>query len=277
MQKVEDGFGYYGAITQTNDGLLIQCHLCGYYFGNLGAHVSMKHNEVGTREYKIRHGLRINDGLLSPEMKFRAQTNYNTSVRKTPEEWRKMSAQGHKARIKKGSKVGGNNWNPQRRNEQGRCREQTLAKIRNVAETNNGVATYNEFIREYGKGEISTVVFWFGSWSAGIKEAGVASAYDAMAVKREELKDTIVDSIAKFYKENGRTPSTSDFRSTLYLPTTQRVSILFGSLNAARVKAGVPIIVYVRNKWVEVQPGKETNGIVPSFGRRRGYLAGLDD
>ena len=38
MTKVEDGFGYLGAITTTKDGKHIQCHICGYFFGRLANH-----------------------------------------------------------------------------------------------------------------------------------------------------------------------------------------------------------------------------------------------
>src|SRR5579859_1821499 len=64
MIPVEDGFGFYGAITATKDNKHIQCHECGYFFQNLATHVNQGH-KMSTKDYKEKFGLRLKDGLVS--------------------------------------------------------------------------------------------------------------------------------------------------------------------------------------------------------------------
>lgn len=50
MQKVDGGFGYYGAVTESKDGEYIQCHICGYFFPRLSAHIT-KH-KINARDHQ---------------------------------------------------------------------------------------------------------------------------------------------------------------------------------------------------------------------------------
>lgn len=263
MIKVEDGFGYYGAITQTNDGLHIQCHICGYYVGRLGSHVANKH-KIRPREYNEKYGLRLTEGLLSPAAKWAAQTVYNRRVRKSPAEHKAWGERMKAARAASAHKAGGDQWSAQTRNEKGHCKDQTLAKLRRVAEMNGGVITQRAYIREYSNTDV--VLHWFGTWSEAVKAAGAQLHYDKLREKRSEDVVRILKGIQIFYEETGRTPQTADFDSSDHLPGQSRVTKLFGSLNTARMAAGVPTLVYAGRDWVEIPPAN-INGNIPSYAR----------
>lgn len=252
MQKAKGGFGYYGAITTTNDGKHIQCHICGYYIGNLASHIRFGH-KVAPSEYKDRFGLRAKEGLLSPVKRFEAQTNYNKFARKTPEQYRQFSRAGHEAQTRKGGyKRMRNSYSPQRRNEEGNCKDQTIAKIRHVAEILGGRPSKSAYMKEYGSGSESTVEMWFGSWDEGVEASGYKSYMEHRQALRKTRMATVEVMIRTFYNENGRTPSTSDFDSTISLPSAKNVRDLYGSMNNARIAAGVPSIMWYKGAWTEV-------------------------
>lgn len=50
----QDGFGTFGVVDETADGLL--CHECGRRFTHLGLHVYKAH-EMSAAEYRQSHGL----------------------------------------------------------------------------------------------------------------------------------------------------------------------------------------------------------------------------
>jgi len=73
------------------------------------------------------------------------QTTYNKYARKTPEEFAEMSRKGREKIQAEGIKIGGHGWNAQTRNEKGMCREQTLAKLHELAREMDGKPTQNAF------------------------------------------------------------------------------------------------------------------------------------
>lgn len=250
MQKVEDGFGYYGAITTTNDEQLIQCHVCGYYFARLSSHIMNKHMPV--REYKLKFGLRIKDGLLSPVARKEAQMGFNRSARDQRRNLEKMWQRTKQLRAEGKLKTGGPTWTAQTRNEKGMCRDQTLAKLQSVAATNGGKITTKLYEAEYGQGAMETVRYWFGSWEAALQEAGLASHKKLKTEERHARAQSYLLAIKRFHKETGRTPQSSDFNSVEYLPAQRSVSRMFKTLNDARQLAGVPQLMKVGGRWIEV-------------------------
>jgi hypothetical protein len=251
MQKVEDGYGYYGAITTTKDNQHVQCHICGFYFANLSSHVKHKH-EMDVRDYKMTYGLRITDGLLSPIARQAAQSRYNMSARVTQEGLTKAWEAAAKKRGE-GWQPGGNTWAPITRNEKGMCRDQTIAKIQHCASLNNDVAVEKYFYQMYGFGQRSTIEHWFGDWNNATREAGVKSFKGMRKDAREESKVAIIAEIKAFYKHHHRTPQHADFESLETMHSYKQVYRLFGSLNDARAAAEVPLLVKINNRWEELE------------------------
>jgi len=60
-----DGFGRYGIVEETSDGLT--CHDCGHGYGHLGLHVYKAHG-IKAADYKVAHGLRRTKGLISRDI-----------------------------------------------------------------------------------------------------------------------------------------------------------------------------------------------------------------
>lgn len=257
MLKVEDGYGYYGAITQTNDGKQIQCHICGFYVARLSQHVSMKH-KVDVKEYKIKYGLRIKDGLQSPVARLEAQERYNNYIRKNliKTDFKAMSVKGRTVLKKKGYNPGGRQWSAQRRNERGSCKDQTLAKIKYLGKK-NGVVTQKALSEVYGQGTIDTVNHWFGSWANAIKEAGVTDYKAKVRAQRSDTRKLVLKQIKRFYKQHARTPQWADFNSSDDLSSLDAVQTIFGTLNMARYAAEVPLLVGNGRRWHEVPVGEE--------------------
>lgn len=248
MQPVEKGFGYIGAITQSKDGEKIQCHICGYFFANLGAHVRMMHEQTA-REYKYKFGLRITQGLVSPVERMKMQNRYNDKARAAAS---KGIASIRKKWADEPWDTGGDVWSSQTRNEKGMCRAQTLAKIKHLAELNDGIALWNDFVRMYGTGQRNVVAHWFGTWDKAVAEAGLTTYDGRRKSLIEGKKKDVVQKIADFYELHGRTPQSSDFNSMNEFPSATNISKMFGSLNAARREAGVPELIHISgSRWEE--------------------------
>lgn len=57
-----DGFGLYGIVDESSDGLT--CHICGWVGAHLGLHSATAH-ELTANEYRSRFGLRRSKGLVA--------------------------------------------------------------------------------------------------------------------------------------------------------------------------------------------------------------------
>lgn len=240
MEPVENGHGFIGAITETTDGEHIQCHICGYFYAKLSAHV--RSHGISSRDYKIKFGLRIRAGLQAPKELQRAQDTYNNFARVLERARQRGTAAAKKRRKEKGEWAkGGDTWLPQLRNERGNCKEQTLARIRSLAASNGGVARYNDYEKEYGN--TGTVKYWFGSWSKAVAAAGLQTNNERLAVTRQAFVSGALESMSNFFEQHGRTPQTADFKANETLPSYQYLTRNFGSLNNARQAAGIPRLI----------------------------------
>lgn len=81
------GFGRYGYLD--GDDSTIMCHECGQLFSSLGAHLSSQHG-LTAREYKVRHGLPLGKGLISPAL-HRSQSS-KAKDRVGTDKWEKLEA-----------------------------------------------------------------------------------------------------------------------------------------------------------------------------------------
>jgi len=254
MEKVQTGFGYFGAVTTTKDGELIQCHICGYYYANLCGHIIHNHKR-NLKEYKIEYGLRINDGLVSPVMREKFQQAFEKHRQASgfgnDENNKKAWAAAKKSRDE-GYQAGGDTWKPITRNEKGMCREQILAKVRHVVELNEGTATIRDMRDTYGKQYTDTIRTFFGSWPAAVKAAGGSTALQMKNKAFRKRKRDVIKRIKRWYKETGHPPYSSDFNSSDELPDQKWVSRHFGTLNKARRLAKVPEVVYINGQWEEL-------------------------
>lgn len=82
-----DGFGAYGLVDETPEGLL--CHECGLRIKGLGVHVYQSHG-MRAREYKERHGLPYGASLLP--LATRELKSKKSRDRIGTREWQKLVA-----------------------------------------------------------------------------------------------------------------------------------------------------------------------------------------
>lgn len=255
MQPVQDGFGFYGALTRSSDEMMVQCHICGFLFQHLTAHVRMAHG-INGREYRTKFGLRLGDGLVGRGERERLQKIYGDVLRSHALTNLAKAHEAAKAKMREGWKPGGDVWTQQLRNERGLCKAQTIAKLQHVGELNDGVVSQRLFRQLYGKDHVSVVEHWFGTWAKGVQAAGCVSAQEHNRVLRREQIDSAIEQTLEnmqlFYEQFGRTPQTADFNSENSLPPLRWISRHFGGVNKARRAAGVPIMVNVGNgHWRE--------------------------
>lgn len=252
MQKVEDGFGFYGAVTRTNDGQHIQCHICGYYYANVSAHVIGKH-AMNSRQYKETYGLRIGDGLLAPGLRVKMQEVYNDHLRKVAVQYLPQAWAAAEEKRKNGDFTpGGDMWTAQTRNEKGMCRAQTIAKMKRIADQQNGYIEEKQFYEEYGSGQREVIAHWFGSWDGALEATGYTGFKMRRAQQKEQVVEHAIGAVADFYESEGRTPQFSDFMARQELPNPRKMSRVFGSLNELRRQSGAPRLIHVGGgRWKE--------------------------
>jgi hypothetical protein len=250
MQPVVQGFGFVGAITRTTDGEKIQCHICGYFFNNLGSHVRIAHT-ITAREYKYKFGLRITEGLVSFIERTRMQVRYNDKARTAA--WKGL-ARIKERRDKDPWQTGGDVWSPQTRNLKGMCREQTIAKIKHIASLNDGIPILADFLHMYGTGQESVIAHWFGTWNRAVEIAGFMTYKDRLSLGVDSRKKDLMQKMRDFYELYDRTPQSADFNSNVLFPPCKWIIKNYGSLNKAREAAGVPLLIHVNgSKWEEVK------------------------
>lgn len=238
MVPVEGGYGYIGAITETKDGEHVQCHICGYFFGRLGSHV--KAHKITPREYKMKFGLRIDDGLLSPVRKKAAQGTFNKTARGT-EALAKATRASKEKWHKEPWKVPHAPWTAEMRNLKGMCKEQTIVKIQSLAKRNNGIARQEDFVAEWGSA--GSVYYWFENWANAVRAAGLETYYArARRLFRKRTDDALV-AMRDFYVRTAQTPQRADFKAENNLPSYKTMVKRFGTLNNARTAAGVPLLI----------------------------------
>lgn len=257
MIKNDTGYGYVGAIVQSTNGSHIQCNECGYFYGNLAGHV-LNYHKIAPRDYKIKYGLRVRDGLVSPMYKELARERFKDHpITERAAEYALLA----KAALAKSRADGmkpynldtGGSWIPQLRNERGVCADQLLEKIKQLAADIGRTPNYNDFGRAYGWGAACSVQTLHGSWDKAIIKTGLLHWKAKRRQNVDAQKDKILTQIIEWYKTHHRTPRTVDFDTDDDLPSALLVQHYFKGLNIARKLAGVPILVQEKagQPWVE--------------------------
>lgn len=261
MEKVEGGFGYYGAITESKDGDYLQCHICGFLFPHLANHI--RKHEVTGREYKERFGLRIHEGLVGKGTRHNLQDSFNKLVRATnmtPSEFAKQaSIKGHEVMQANDYKNnGGNQWKAVTRNERGNCREQTIAKLKILAESNGGSINESQFLKTYGQGQDNVIRTHFETFDNALKEANLATRHEQRLNKRQLSEQEAINRLKAYFEKYGRSPQWSDIVGKRIdetnLPSTNYIKNHFRSINNYRFLAGVPLLVQNGSNWHTIMP-----------------------
>lgn len=245
LKKVETGFGYFGAVSFSREGS-IQCHICGELRDNLSLH--LRQHDINVADYREKFGISLSTPLTSE--KFR-----NASVTRMLELRKKMAEEGSLERItrlcqegatrarKKGGKnyKKGRTWmSPENLNLKGICPDQLIELIRKAHDHYKATPSYAEFLAYYQTNRFATPIKrTFGSWKNAVRKAGYEPKQRVFSTGLAKYDDEeLVETLSDFYKENRRVPTYSDFKRG-FLPTWETYVRRFGSMQEARLKAGI--------------------------------------
>lgn len=253
MPAPSGNHGYLGVILYNKTKDKIQCHVCGKFYRALSGSGHLKIHEMNNEEYKEKfeidrtvalcaEGTRekhlealimredYQDGTILKKLK-------KYTVSKEANEQRKKTNLGKKRRI-------------YAKNKTGHCPEQLLEKIKKL-KTELGFVPNGEDFKRKNKGKyLSSIIQTFGSYNRAIEKCG----FEVPDKFRDSYKrDELIKYLQDFYKRFGRTASNTDFKRG-YLPSVKTYVRTFGSLNKARMEAGVPVTINLGyGKWQEVK------------------------
>ncbi len=241
LSPVEDGFGYYGTLTETKDKLFLQCHVCGQLFRNLGFHV--RHHNFTAKEYKDHFGLPRKIGLVSEDARRDLSKRMFKTRETTDIEAKRSVAQKAytdklvSGEIKYVAEVSTSSLYKQ--NKAGNCPEQILDHFRKLAEKYGRTPSVSEFKRESGISQ-RRVEDVYGSWANAVMLAGLQPRKKKDKGEFSLSKETILAGVRNFYVVNGWAPTSGDFQRKLLPGEYRHIKYYFGTMYNMRFEAGVP-------------------------------------
>lgn len=239
LKPVEDGHGFLGTLAQTEDGALVQCHICGAVVENLGHHAWVKH-EMKAREYRVKFQL----GLRTPLCSDTWSEKYKTIK---AEQWANMTDEERESRKqsmieaqKKARRVG-QPVSLENLNKKGMCPDQLIEKIQQCAESLGHSPSFKEFEAEYKGKYVGAIMRTFGSWNGAKHIAQLEPLKSGSKVPHNRSPYTdeqLLEFLRSFKKEKGYTPTHSDWRKG-FLPSYHVYKHRFGGIQKAREMAGI--------------------------------------
>lgn len=239
---VKDGYGAMGVLSTTADRDYVQCHICGYLFQNLGAHVRL--HKLSAAQYKKEFGLSRKAALIGETVREILIKRYHNKILSSDENHAKAAnaLKDYWLKVKSGE-IGREmrkDWSLERHNQSNNCPEQLLEKIRLLGKELGRVPTTKEWIQNTGHGH-EVLKTAFGSYKKAIELAG----YEPNKHWRDRgplvTRGVLLEMMKIFYRRHGRVPRSSDFKRGL-LPDQRYVYYYFRSMAEARAAAGLPAL-----------------------------------
>jgi len=236
-----EGYGYDGVLLYSKDALKVQCHVCGMLFRNVATHANFSHGLTAV-QYKKKFHLNQGTALVGEKTRdllIKAHDGLEhgafSHVGKT-----KAQVRAHMKKMSdKSSKKGSGGWTLEKRNEMGLCPAQLLKKIHVLGDKLGRRPFAKEYMREYGSH--MSIITVFGKWNDAIRLSKYITTWnDEKAMGKEP--EYLLESLRLFYQIHKRTPQTSDAKRGL-IPPIQTYCEIFGTLNNARIRAGVPVLL----------------------------------
>lgn len=241
------GFGYYGALSTTEKGELVECHICGSLVTNIGKHSYHRH-KVSPPQYKERFQLARTTSLLSEQERAkRKQIALNIWKRYSPEQRARYKAALVKAREESGGGSGHRHKvRLETKNKRGNCPDQILERIKALGQRLGRRPTREEFnadTKETSQGGLYFALRrTYGSWNNAIKKAGweVYSAKGRLRPDRVRkfTDEQLLELLREFYKREKRSPTKGDCRRG-FIPNESHYNKYLGGLPKARQMAGI--------------------------------------
>jgi len=120
------------------------------------------------------------------------------------------------------------------------CPKQLIEKLKKLEAKLGRRPKAKEYVKEYGS--YMSIITVFGKWSTAIKLAGMVTQNEEKALRSDP--EYLLEQMRVFYQINKRTPRASDIRRGL-MPCLQTYCTVFGTLNNARIRAGIPALVQI--------------------------------
>lgn len=239
LRPVEGGFGYYGVVAREKESGKVQCHVCGRFFNHINnSHLRM-HGYTSV-EYKDHYGISPSTPLCSYESSEKHLKVYESIDRPTKD---RMQANFKKSsfyrRRKKHPKM-----SLEVRNRRGTCPDQLLDSVVHYKEALGRLPTAEEF-KQHDGGKFSAILDTFSTWTNAVHMMGLKTHRERK--KSRYSKDKLLEYLRIFYQRHNRTPRTMDFKRS-ELPDFNVYSNAFGTINSARMKAGIPLLIKV-GRW----------------------------
>lgn len=249
LKKVEHGYGYMGTLALNEAKTHVQCHICGFMYKALAAHLRFKHKTTVV-EYKKEFGLAVETALIG-------EATREAFIRGMEHLPKKGELLPGLVRFNQQVQAGlrtvnakGRRMSLEQRNKQGVCPDQLLERIKVVAKKLGHTPSFDEFRLHTTK--YTAIIHTFGSWNKAVKMAGMISVGEQR--EEEHSPERLLEYLKNFQKVHGRIPMTSDFSRGL-LPARYHYHKQFGTLNEARIEAGLPAVIpFPGHRYVLIQP-----------------------
>ena len=237
------GFGYYGALLSTIDGGLIQCHVCGKLFADVGKH-SVQAHKLGAVEYREQFQLMATTALCSEKERERRKSTFLKWLETLSDEEKEAFKQRQKERGVKGREKRSNNQPKERlesKNLKGTCPDQLLEKIKEVALELGHIPSKHEFIGACESQRYVHLIYkTFGSWKNALYILNMQPRESRGNIHKHlhYSDDELLEYLTIFAQENNKIPTATDFRRGL-LPSYSIYTRRFGGIENARQLANV--------------------------------------
>lgn len=227
LSPVKDGFGYYGTLTYDESRKFTQCHLCGYFFKQLGKHVGMAHG-VPVRAFREEMGLPMQKSLTAPSA---AVPNFERYAKMTVEEKTALRERLQSGRGDSTSQGRARQKSLYYKNLEGRCPAQLLDKIDTLAKELGRAPSYKEYQKRYGHATGRSVYSTYGSWNEALRLLELSPSKGGTPFRYD--KKILLELLRDFQREYGREPMYSDCSRTM-LPSAQTYESHFGTWSKAK-------------------------------------------
>lgn len=208
MPNPEPYFGFQGVLLHDSVLPLIQCSVCGEWYGALtGPH--LKTHKLDSTSYKEKFGLAKSTALINESLRERfiasALKTQNYKKVKNPKPFKK----GHKQKKTYfGSSM-------ETKNNNGTCPEQILDRLKKFKQKLGHQPSYHEAKKKF-RGLTDSAVRTYGSWRNVCELLGWKVLKPGLSFGKFSWdKETLIKVLVMFKKEHKREPTGSDVRRGL--------------------------------------------------------------
>ena len=238
LTPIKNGYGYYGTVGYSKNKELVQCHECGLGYRSLSSHIPA--HKMTATDYREKYKLAGSTKLIGEATRELLVDVYERQKHKFVANLKRVHTKAITGSIEHNKSRIGTVISLETRNKRGNCPDQLLDMIRKLKEELGRMPSVKDFQAKYDTKHTGTIYYTFGSWVKACEMAGLKSYKQERAERYND--DKLIEYLQLFYRQHGKTPRSSDMHRGI-LPSPNVFIRRFGSLNKARMFAGIPIIV----------------------------------